>query len=160
MAMSIDNLQNLNFDLPVTPQEQDAMRWTTLAGQLPGGPTPSEPPPNQSGTPQPAHYVTVDDLDEERSAVRQNLIDRALDVVNAHEHVTFELADLINAAAMKASDAKTMRREIGETLVQSLISLQMEDDFRPLVRRLHPMPIYSHWSFRIRNSTRRLWKNS
>lgn len=41
MAMSIDNLQNLNFDLPVTPQEQDAMRWTTLAGQLPGGPTPS-----------------------------------------------------------------------------------------------------------------------
>ena len=136
MTMSIDNLQHLNFNLPVTPQVQDAMRWTTLAGQLPGGPTPSEPPPNQSGTPQPAHYVTVDDLDEERSAVRQNLIDRALDVANAHEHVTFELADLINAAAMKSSDAKTMRREIGETLVQSLISLQMEGDFRPAGKKI------------------------
>lgn len=57
-------------------------------------------------------------------------------MVNAHEHVTFELADLINAAAMKASDAKTMRREIGETLVQSLISLQMEDDFRPAGKKI------------------------
>ena len=137
MAMSIDNLQNSNFNLlPVTTQGQDPMRWTTLAGQLPGGPSPSDPPPNQSEIPQPAHHVTVDDLDEERSAIRQNLIDRALDVVNAHEHVTFELADLINAATTKSPDAKTMRREIGETLVQSLISLQMEDDFRPAGKKI------------------------
>ena len=125
MAMSIDSLSTLNFDFP-----------RILAGQLPSSATPSEPLPNQQEILQPAQYVTVEDLDHERAAVRENLIDRALDVVNAHEYVTFELADLINAAAMKAPDAKTMRREIGETLVQSLISLQMEDDFRPAGKKI------------------------
>ena len=80
--------------------------------------------------------VTIEDLDEERSAIRRNLIDRALDVLNVHDDVTFELADLINAAAQKATDAATMRREIGETLVQSLISFQMDEDFRPAGKKI------------------------
>lgn len=80
--------------------------------------------------------VTIEDLDEVRSAIRRNLIDRALDVLNVHDDVTFELADLINAAALKATDAATMRREIGETLVQSLISFQMDEDFRPAGKKI------------------------
>jgi len=80
--------------------------------------------------------VTIEDLDEVRSAIRRNLIDRALDVLNIHDEVTFELADLINAAALKATDAATMRREIGETLVQSLISFQMDEDFRPAGKKI------------------------
>ena len=81
-------------------------------------------------------FVTVEELDEERAAIRRNLIDRALDVLNVHDDVTFELADLINAAASKATDAMTMRREIGETLVQSLISFQMDEDFRPAGKKV------------------------
>ena len=75
--------------------------------------------------------VTYDDLDDERSEVRKNLIERALDVLNAHDDVTFELAELINAASSKTAGASQMRKDIGETLVQSLISFQGEADFRP-----------------------------
>lgn len=73
--------------------------------------------------------VTVDDLDNERTVIRHNLIDRALDVLNVHDDVTFELADLIHAATLTAPESATMRREIVETLLPSLIS-QVEDDFR------------------------------
>ena len=132
MAMSIDNIQTLNFDLPVPPHQSDPMHRITVPN---GGSNRLDDHNGQQGLQQ-ASPVTIDDLDDERSEIRKNLIDRALDVVNAHEYVTFELSDLINAAAMKASDAKTMRREIGETLVQSLISLQMDDDFRPAGKKI------------------------
>ena len=132
MAMSIDNIQTLNFDLPVPPHQSEPMRRITVPS---GGSNRLDGHNGQQGLQQ-SPPMTVDDLDDERSEIRKNLIDRALDVVNAHEYVTFELSDLINAAAMKASDAKTMRREIGETLVQSLISLQMDDDFRPAGKKI------------------------
>ncbi|KAL6153386.1 E3 ubiquitin-protein ligase tom1 [Exserohilum turcicum] len=74
--------------------------------------------------------VALDQLDEQRFKLRQNLVDRSLDVLNSHEDVTFELADLIFAAVSKVPEPESMRTEIGTTLVQSLISLQSEDDFR------------------------------
>ena len=77
-----------------------------------------------------AEAVALDDLDKERATLRQNLVDRSLDILNSHDGVTFELADLITAAVAKASDPASMRSEIGVTLVQSLISYQSEDDFR------------------------------
>ena len=84
----------------------------------------------------PLEMVTVNELDDERTAVRKNLIDRALNLLNVHDEVTFELSDLINSAATKADDAPTMRKEAGQTLIQSLISFQMEDDFRPLGKQV------------------------
>lgn len=80
--------------------------------------------------------VTFDDLDDERSEVRKNLIERALDVLNAHDDVTFELAELINASSSKTPGASQMRKDIGETLVQSLISFQAEEDFRPAGKKI------------------------
>ncbi len=80
--------------------------------------------------------VTVEDLDEERTDWRKSLIDRSLDVLNIHDEVTFELADLIFAAVVKASDPKGMREEIGETVVQSLVSLQLDEDFRPQGKKI------------------------
>ena len=77
-----------------------------------------------------AELVALDDIDKERATLRQNLVDRSLDILNSHDGVTFELADLITAAVAKASDPAAMRSEIGATLVQSLISYQSEDDFR------------------------------
>lgn len=77
-----------------------------------------------------AEPVAVDDLDKERAILRENLVDRSLDILNSHNDVTFELADLISAAVAKATEPGALRSEIGSTLVQSLISLQMEDDFR------------------------------
>jgi len=77
-----------------------------------------------------AESVAIDDLDKERAKIRENLVDRSLDILNSHDDVTFDLADLISAAVAKATEPGAMRAEIGSTLVQSLISLQMDDDFR------------------------------
>ena len=82
------------------------------------------------GSPKLMEIATINELDEERTVVRQNLIDRALNLLNVHDEVTFELSDLINSASTKAEDARAMRKEAGETLIQSLISFQMADDFR------------------------------
>lgn len=81
-------------------------------------------------------YVRLEDLEDARSEIRKNVIDRALEVVDVHEDVTFELADLIGAAVAKAPDASSMRTEIGETLVNALISLQSEEDLKPIGKKI------------------------
>jgi E3 ubiquitin-protein ligase HUWE1 len=72
-------------------------------------------------------FVTVEDLDEKRKDIRDGLIDRCLDVLNTHTDVTFELADLITAAVAKAGEDSSSKVEIGDTLVNSLMSLRPED---------------------------------
>ncbi|KAF1836843.1 hypothetical protein BDW02DRAFT_492631 [Decorospora gaudefroyi] len=80
--------------------------------------------------------VALGQLDEQRSKLRHNLVDRSLDILNSHDDVTFELADLVSAAVSKAPEPAAMRTEIGATLVQSLISLQSEDDFRSQSKKI------------------------
>ncbi|KAL5116234.1 E3 ubiquitin-protein ligase tom1 [Pleosporales sp. CAS-2024a] len=83
-----------------------------------------------------AEAVALDDLDKARWELRLNLVDRSLDILNSHDDVTFELADLITAAVAKAAEPGSMRTEIGTTLVQSLISLQSGDDFRSQSKKI------------------------
>ncbi|KAL2821931.1 hypothetical protein BJX63DRAFT_427294 [Aspergillus granulosus] len=71
--------------------------------------------------------ITVEDLDAEREQVRSNLIERCLDVLNEHHDVSFELSDLIASAVKRHLEPENFRREVGELLVQSLVSLQMEN---------------------------------
>ncbi|KAJ9234890.1 hypothetical protein DTO169E5_6357 [Paecilomyces variotii] len=80
--------------------------------------------------------TTIEDLDVERDKIRSNLIERCLDVLNVHHDVTFELADLIAAATKKHRDPEGFRKEVGETLVQSLVSLQTEEDIRPSGKKI------------------------
>ena len=80
--------------------------------------------------------TTIEDLDTERDKVRSNLIERCLDVLNVHHDVTFELTDLITAATKKHRDPDGFRREAGETLVQSLVSLQVEEDLQPSGKKI------------------------
>ena len=77
-----------------------------------------------------AKQITVDDLNEERASIRDNLIDRCLDVINAHGEVTFEVADLITTVVSKSSDPPTQRKTVGDTLVIALMSFAGEDDPR------------------------------
>ena len=144
MAMSIDDLPNaFQGELPASfanLQRRVQALNASANGQNPptldpgtsADQTYEDSAPQTTGKPP----VTIDDLEEERTIIRKNLIDRALDVVNIHNDVTFELSDLITASASKAPDAKTMRSEIGETLVQSLISLKMDEDFRPAGKKI------------------------
>jgi len=96
-----------------------------------GAQEPSEPATQSQAEPTAAvtrrPMNTVEDLDEEREKVRSNLIERCLDVLNEHHDVSFELADLISSAIKKHREPESFRRDIGETLVQSLVSLQMEN---------------------------------
>ncbi|EEP80273.1 HECT protein [Uncinocarpus reesii 1704] len=115
---------------------------TSTAGQ-PGDTTSSEstledqdtanstalPTTRRTSTPKRRDVITVEDLDQERDNIRSNLIERCLEVLNLHHNVTFELADLINAAT-KSRDTTTFCKEIGETLIHSLISLQMDENFQ------------------------------
>ena len=121
-AISIENLLN---PADITPR----------ASSLSDPPSPS-PVRNTTEAEKAPDVVTFDDLDDERTRVRRNLIERALDVLNAHDDVTFELAELINAASSKTAGASQMRKDIGETLVQSLISFQAEGDFRPAGKKV------------------------
>ncbi|TKA76400.1 hypothetical protein B0A49_05383 [Cryomyces minteri] len=107
-------------------------------GSAPPGPSPSTipRPETDSDAGKIPDVVTIDDLNDERDILRKDLIDRCLDVLNVHNDVTFELAELISAAVSKATDPAGLRKEIGETIVQSLSSLQMEDDIRPNSRKI------------------------
>ncbi|KAF6240754.1 hypothetical protein HO173_001427 [Letharia columbiana] len=138
MAMSNDSLRSILSEIPgrPTPLEMPERGGTMTGTQRPDEQPQSRPVPTAPESPKAPDPVTVNDLDDGRATVRENLIDRALDVLNVHDDVTFELADLIQAAALKSLDAKQLRSEIGETLVQSLISLQMEEDFRPAGKRI------------------------
>ena len=87
-------------------------------------------PPSEPRAEQPTRrreVVSVEDLDQDREKVRENLIERCLDVLNEHHDVSFELADLIASATRKHREPETFRREVGEILVQSLVSLQTEN---------------------------------
>ncbi|KAK4994689.1 E3 ubiquitin-protein ligase tom1 [Elasticomyces elasticus] len=82
--------------------------------------------------------ATIEDLDEQRSELQKGLIDQCIDLlsdyVDIHKKegsITFEVADLISAAVANSTEPASMRSNVGETLVQSLVSLQMEEDFRP-----------------------------
>ncbi|MCJ1309078.1 hypothetical protein MMC25_002733 [Agyrium rufum] len=128
VAMNIDNVLSianlLNQTAAVngsssrersTPAQADATPAATT--------TPVEESEEQSNVP------TVEDLDEERALLRSNLIDRVLDILNAHSSLTFELADLLIIGSAKAPQAD-MRKDIGSSLLQALMSFQSEEDYR------------------------------
>jgi len=128
IEMSIDNLLSITSLLnPVT---------ASGSGATPSRDTSTPVPTTIVEAANESKIVTVEDLDEERSAVRTNLIDRCLDVLNVHVDITFELSDLITTATAKTHDAATMRKEIGETLIQSLISFQAEEDLRQAGKKI------------------------
>lgn len=132
LARAIHNV--LNDDDMATDDQAESSNQTRDAQSHDDGP-PLEPinapPPAPAAAPSESaprrQLVTVESLDVEREQIRSNLIDRCLDVLNEHHDVSFELADLISSAIKKHPEPENFRRDIGETLVQSLVSLQMEN---------------------------------
>ncbi|KAK6441326.1 E3 ubiquitin-protein ligase tom1 [Oleoguttula sp. CCFEE 5521] len=81
-------------------------------------------------------FLTVDDLNEARDKLREDLIDRCLEVLSAQSGMTFELAELIQAAVVKSGEAANPRAEIGNTLVSSLLSLYGEEPSKENGRKI------------------------
>lgn len=71
--------------------------------------------------------ITKEDLDLERAELQNDLIDRCLDVVRAHPGSVFEVSELIHATTFK-SDNEDKMVEVGEVLVNALMSFAMEDE--------------------------------
>src|SRR5207302_10166494 len=80
--------------------------------------------------------ITIEDLDELRTAIRERLIDRSLDVLRVHSTVTFELSSLLTSAFGKASESPDVRKEVASTILQSLMSLQADDDLQPCAKSI------------------------
>ena len=124
MAMSIDNLLNLSEpgitqSAPIVESQDNPESRPASSSNLLRLPDSANPDT----------VVTIEELNEARNDIRKDLIDHVLDMLSAHDHLTFDLSDLVVTAASKAHDPNAMRREIGATLVQSLISFQLEEDF-------------------------------
>ncbi|KAI0429770.1 hypothetical protein F5Y09DRAFT_342318 [Xylaria sp. FL1042] len=76
-------------------------------------------------------HVAKEDLDQERAKLRSNLIDRCLDVIGAHPDTTYEVSELISSVVFRPTgDDLSTRQEIGETLVNALMSFAMDDDLK------------------------------
>ncbi|CAG8040464.1 unnamed protein product [Penicillium salamii] len=126
LARALDNVLNDNEDMDSDDRSEspsqaqpDNSNTGSSSSDL------ARPPQGEPGK----HRVmaTVEDLDEKRADIRESLIERALDILNEHHDVSFELSDLITSAIKRHHEPETFRRDIGETLVQSLVSLQMEN---------------------------------
>ncbi|KFY67983.1 hypothetical protein V497_00118 [Pseudogymnoascus sp. VKM F-4516 (FW-969)] len=99
--------------------------------------------PNQQPSPSSAdktlesqpEVATVERLNAERSKIRSNLIERCLEVINAHGEFTFEVADLITTVIEKSPEQAEMRATMGGTLVVALTSF-LSDDVRQVGKKI------------------------
>ncbi|KAE9376104.1 hypothetical protein N431DRAFT_333518 [Stipitochalara longipes BDJ] len=125
-----------NFDQFLATLENRNGEGSQPAPAVPVATSSSEPQPSTPTEEITRPQVTVDDLNEERDAIRDNLIDKCLDVINAHGEVTFEVSDLITTVVNKSSDPTAQRNVVGSTLVVALMSFAGEDDLRPCGKKI------------------------
>ncbi|KAG9234891.1 hypothetical protein BJ875DRAFT_483741 [Amylocarpus encephaloides] len=128
-ATSIDTEAPSNFT-ELLNQFSQSVAGAELSRPSSAAPPPSVPVPD-TDLPQ---QVTVDDLNDVRDSIREDLIDKCLDVINAHGDVTFDISDLI-ATVNKSSDHE-QRKTIGTTLVFSLMSFAGEEDLREVGKKI------------------------
>lgn len=126
MAMSFDDLVAPHV-APPPPTVEPAPTTSVIAEAL--STTVDKGKGKEGETPEMA-TVTVEDLEAIRSTIRENLINRSLDVLQVHPNVTFELSALIASGFGKVTESVEVRKEVASTILQSLMSLQM-DDLRP-----------------------------
>lgn len=135
LARALNHILNEDHNAGDEGQEDTSNRNhnpPAASSSEPSNPSANQPlnRPSEQSSEQPKRrreVATIDDLDAEREKIRSNLIERCLDVLNEHHDVSFELSDLIASATKKHRDPGGFRRDVGEILVQSLVSLQMED---------------------------------
>ncbi|OBT49275.1 hypothetical protein VE00_00448 [Pseudogymnoascus sp. WSF 3629] len=95
---------------------------------------PSSSSPDKTLESQP-EIPTVERLNAERLKIRSNLIERCLEVINAHGEFTFEIADLITTVIDKSPEQAEMRATMGGTLVVALTSF-LSDDVREVGKKI------------------------
>jgi len=74
-----------------------------------------------------ASPITKDDLDEERTKLHEDLIDRCLDVIRAHPESVHDVSELISQTILKANN-EDKRTEVAEVLANALMSFSVNDE--------------------------------
>lgn len=73
--------------------------------------------------------VSREDLNDARQALRSDLVERCLDVIRAHPDSVYEVSELISVAlAIDQADSDNAREDVGETLVNALMSFESDDE--------------------------------
>lgn len=80
-------------------------------------------PPTAAEEPSPAK--ALEDLTSEREKLRDNLIERCLDVIRAHPGCVYDVSMLIRLTIFRQED-KASCQEIGETLANALVSFDID----------------------------------
>lgn len=73
---------------------------------------------------------SVESIDAERESIRDDLAERCNNVLNSHQDMVFELADLISSATKKlsAEDTTLFWQSTSDLLVNSLLSMQADGE--------------------------------
>ena len=116
-------------DTPMPPPTTQGMSGDVSASTSPvQGPSSTIAPEGEGGNEKP---VAREDLDQERAILRENLIDRCLDVIRAHPGSTYEVSELVSAVLLRTSgEDLSSKQEIGETLINALLSFAADDDLK------------------------------
>ena len=104
---------------------RDEASTSTSPVQGPSAPTPAD------GEGQNAKPMAREELDQARDKLRENLIDRCLDVIRAHPTSTYEISELVSTVLLRPpSTEESTKQEIGETLFNALLSFAADDDVK------------------------------
>ncbi|CAK7268300.1 E3 ubiquitin-protein ligase tom1 [Sporothrix epigloea] len=76
-----------------------------------------------------SNVVAREDIEEKRSVLRKDLIDRCLAVIQMHPDAVQDIADLVTSSVIKNPDTDVnTKEEVGETLTEALISFAIDDE--------------------------------
>ncbi|PTB39912.1 hypothetical protein M441DRAFT_27812 [Trichoderma asperellum CBS 433.97] len=67
------------------------------------------------------------DLDENRSKLRENLIDQCLDVVRTHPDTAIEISELISTVVLRHQE-EDAHKDVGSTLTEALSSIPVDEN--------------------------------
>lgn len=118
--------------MDAAPQSTDEARETPRSQPAATAPTatstPDEPADRRVETPA---VPGKEDLDKCRGKLRENLIDRCLDVIRAHPGSAIEVSELIQVMVLRQQNSDA-QEEVGSTLTFALSSLALDDEDKKL----------------------------
>ncbi|KAK8108033.1 uncharacterized protein PG998_010046 [Apiospora kogelbergensis] len=94
--------------------------------------SPAQAPSAGPAAPVPGSQVPVpkEILDAQRATLRNKLIERCLDIIRAHPTSSYEVSELITAVVLQPSADDSAKQDVGETLVNALMSFAADDDLK------------------------------
>ncbi|KAK7980336.1 hypothetical protein PG989_012793 [Apiospora arundinis] len=94
--------------------------------------SPAQDPSAGPAAPVSGSQVTVpkEVLDAQRATLRNKLIERCLDIIRAHPNSSYEVSELITAVVLQPSADDSAKQDVGETLVNALMSFAADDDLK------------------------------